>query len=97
MGLCNRRGLSRNCRAREIVSWRGGCWERLSLEQFFRKNHPIAGLGVASFGPTDVRRASPTWGQITTAPKVGWAHTNLVGTLAAALEEATFAGTFRSG
>ena len=54
--------------------------------QFFRKGCLLDGLGVGSFGPIDVRRASPTWGYITTTPKPGWAHTDLVGTLRAALE-----------
>jgi fructokinase len=54
--------------------------------RFFRKGRVLDGLGVGSFGPIDVRRTSPTWGHITTTPKPGWAHTNLVGTLRAALE-----------
>jgi fructokinase len=45
----------------------------------------VDALGVASFGPIDVHRASPTWGQITTTPKPGWASTDLVATLRAAL------------
>jgi fructokinase len=43
-------------------------------------------LGVGSFGPIDVHRTSPTWGQITTTPKPGWAHTNLVASIRAALD-----------
>src|ERR1700676_3601472 len=54
--------------------------------QFFRRNGPLEGVGVASFGPIDVRRASPTWGYITTTPKPGSAQTDLVGMLRAALE-----------
>jgi fructokinase len=54
--------------------------------EFFKGRRRLQGLGVGSFGPIDVRRASPTWGHITTTPKPGWAHTDLVGTLAAALE-----------
>ena len=44
------------------------------------------GLGIGSFGPIDVRRGSPTWGQITTTPKPGWAHTDLVGLIRATLD-----------
>lgn len=38
-------------------------------------------LGVASFGPLDLVPESPSYGHITTAPKAGWAGTDLVGTL----------------
>jgi len=53
--------------------------------QFFRRSGLPDGVGVGSFGPIDVRRASPTWGHITTTPKPGWARTDLVGTLHTAL------------
>jgi fructokinase len=53
---------------------------------FFRSNGPPAAVGVGSFGPVDLRRASPTWGTITTTPKPGWANTDVLGTLAAALD-----------
>jgi fructokinase len=38
------------------------------------------------FGPIDLRRSSPTWGQITTTPKPGWGGTNLVSTIRGALQ-----------
>jgi predicted NBD/HSP70 family sugar kinase len=53
--------------------------------EFFR-GRELDGLGIASFGPIDIRRESPTSGYITTTPKAGWAHTDLVGTLRATLE-----------
>jgi fructokinase len=53
--------------------------------QFFRRNGLVDALGVGSFGPIDVRRASPTWGHITTTPKPGWASTDLVTPLRATL------------
>jgi fructokinase len=53
--------------------------------QFFREDGLPDSLGVGSFGPIDVHRASPTWGQITTTPKPGWADTNLVASIHAAL------------
>jgi fructokinase len=53
--------------------------------QFLRKGRDLGGVGVGSFGPIDVHRASPTWGQITTTPKPGWAGTNVVATLRSAL------------
>jgi fructokinase len=54
--------------------------------QFFRSGVRIDGLGVGSFGPIDVHRASPTWGRITTTPKPGWARTDVVTPLGAALK-----------
>jgi fructokinase len=53
--------------------------------EFFMEDGPPEGLGVGSFGPIDVHEASPTWGQITTTPKPGWAHTDLIGSIRAAL------------
>jgi fructokinase len=46
----------------------------------------LAGIGVGSFGPLDLDPASPTYGYITTTPKAGWAHTDLVGCLQGALQ-----------
>lgn len=40
---------------------------------------PVAALGIASFGPVDLRPGSATYGHITTTPKPGWANTDLVG------------------
>ncbi len=51
---------------------------------FFRTHHrraPLTALGIASFGPVDPNPASTNWGYITTTPKPGWQHTNLVGPL----------------
>lgn len=52
---------------------------------FFKTHAPLAALGVASFGPIDLDRRSSTYGFITTTPKPGWAHTNVVGPLRRAL------------
>ena len=41
--------------------------------EFFASEHPVAALGIGSFGPVDRDPASPTWGHITTTPKPGWA------------------------
>jgi len=49
--------------------------------EFFRNaalKTPLAGIGIASFGPLDLDKKSPTYGYITTTPKPGWANTDLV-------------------
>jgi fructokinase len=38
---------------------------------------PIAGLGLASFGPLDLDPSSPGFGSITRTPKPGWSEVNL--------------------
>ena len=43
-------------------------------------------FGIASFGPVDLNRASPTFGQILATPKPGWSHTDLVTPLAQQFE-----------
>jgi len=52
---------------------------------FFRRaqqaHGSLAGVGIASFGPIDLRPASPTYGYITTTPKPGWANFDIVGAL----------------
>lgn len=53
---------------------------------FFANGSSVAAVGIGSFGPIDIRRNSPTWGHITTTPKAGWAHTDIAGSLATALD-----------
>lgn len=56
---------------------------------FFRRPRPnteLVGIGFASFGPIDLTPGSPTYGSITTTPKPGWAHTDVVGPLRSALD-----------
>lgn len=38
---------------------------------FFRERH-IAALGIGCFGPLDLRPDSPTYGYITSTPKLPW-------------------------
>lgn len=42
---------------------------------------PLSALGLASFGPVDLDPSSPTYGHITTTPKPGWSHANILGAL----------------
>jgi len=43
--------------------------------EFFQSVGSVDAVGIGSFGPVDRDVASPTWGQITTTPKPGLAHT----------------------
>lgn len=54
---------------------------------FFRAHEPehLVAIGVGSFGPVDLNPASSSYGSITTTPKPGWAHTDVVRTLHQAL------------
>ena len=55
------------------------------FERQQQEKEPLAGVGIASFGPVDPNPDSPTFGYITTTPKSGWAHTDLAGTVRRAL------------
>lgn len=48
------------------------------IRDFFRENG-IEALGIGCFGPIDLHRDSPTYGYITTAPKLAWQNCNIVG------------------
>ena len=43
----------------------------VSVIQFFKK-YPIRAIGIGSFGPIDVNSDSPTYGYITSTPKLAW-------------------------
>ncbi len=47
---------------------------------------PLAGIGVGSFGPLDLNPKSPTYGFITTTPKLEWANTDFTGYLEQSLQ-----------
>lgn len=49
--------------------------------EFFQAHGGVSAVGIGSFGPLDLDPASPTWGHITSTPKVGWAQANLAGAL----------------
>ncbi len=46
-----------------------------------RQRGTLRAIGVASFGPVDLDRSSPTYGYITSTPKPGWRNTDIVGPL----------------
>jgi fructokinase len=48
---------------------------------FFKSNSrqkQLAAIGIASFGPLDLDKNSPTYGYITTTPKDSWSNINIV-------------------
>lgn len=53
--------------------------------RFFQRHEPPAVIGVGCFGPVDLQPNSPTYGHITTTPKPGWAYTDVISPLHAAL------------
>ena len=54
------------------------------LIAYFR-NHDIKALGIGTFGPADLNPASPSYGCITTTPKLAWQNFNIAGTFQEAL------------
>jgi fructokinase len=51
---------------------------------FFR-DRDLAAIGIGSFGPVNLDRASPHYGYITSTPKRGWQNTDVAGAFQAAL------------
>jgi fructokinase len=50
-----------------------------------QQEEPLSAIGIASFGPVDLAIGSPSYGHITSTPKQGWVHTDLVGPIQRAL------------
>ncbi len=46
---------------------------------------PLAAIGIASFGPLELRRSHPRYGLITSSPKPGWSDVDMVGPVRTAL------------
>lgn len=63
------------------------------LEGWHEQYGPVAALGLASFGPLDVRPGSQGYGSITSTPKRGWSNTDLVGRLGGVLRVPVGFGT----
>jgi len=51
---------------------------------FFREN-PVEALGIGSFGPVDLHPESPTYGYITSTPKLAWRNYPILGAFRDAL------------
>lgn len=56
-----------------------------AVTQWFGERQ-IEALGIGCFGPVDVDRKSPTYGFITTTPKLAWQNTDIVGCCRKALK-----------
>jgi fructokinase len=54
---------------REVVQW---------IANACREHGPIRAVGIGSFGPLDLDEKSEAYGYITTTPKPGWQHVNLI-------------------
>ena len=57
--------------------------ETIGLVNGFFKEYAaeLVGIGVGSFGPIDIHRDSPTYGYITSTPKLAWQNFDFVGTI----------------
>lgn len=53
---------------------------------WFRAQGPIDAIGIGSFGPLELDKASPDWGHITHTPKPHWSGADIAGPLARALD-----------
>lgn len=51
----------------------------------FFQQHPVNALGIGCFGPLDLNPASPSYGSITTTPKLAWRHYPILKTFQQAL------------
>jgi fructokinase len=49
------------------------------LEEFRAAHGPFAALGLASFGPLELRRENPRYGHIRRTPKEGWSGVDVLG------------------
>lgn len=53
--------------------------ETLQKAVDYFKQFDIEALGIASFGPIELRKSSPKYGYITSTPKPGWRDTDFIG------------------
>jgi fructokinase len=53
--------------------------------EFFAAREPAKAIGIASFGPIDPNPESPTFGYITSTPKLGWGNFDFAGAVQGAL------------
>ena len=56
------------------------------FQRFTDAGGTLDAIGIASFGPLELRPAAPWYGHIVSTPKAGWSFTNLVGPVRAAFD-----------
>ena len=71
--------------ARHTIPTRDPATTLAEAAQWFAAQGAITALGIGSFGPVELDRASPRWGFITNTPKPGWADCDMAGFFGAAL------------
>ncbi|OSZ70842.1 fructokinase [Sphingomonas sp. IBVSS1] len=71
--------------ARHVIPTRTPAETLAEASAWFAAQGAIAAMGIASFGPVALDRASPRWGHITNTPKPGWADCDLAGHFARSL------------
>lgn len=71
--------------ARHVIPTRTPAETLGEASAWFAAQGAIGGIGIASFGPVELDRASPRWGWITNTPKPGWADCDLAGHFARTL------------
>ncbi|HFC9122193.1 TPA: fructokinase ScrK [Enterococcus faecium] len=54
---------------------------KAAVDFFNQHKEGLESIGVGSFGPIDLQRESPTYGYITSTPKIAWQNFDFVGTL----------------
>lgn len=59
--------------------------EALAQILAFFLQYRVDAIGIGSFGPISLHGEAPDYGSITTTPKPGWAHTDIVGSIGRAL------------
>ncbi|MGH3822489.1 MAG: ROK family protein [Pseudonocardiaceae bacterium] len=55
------------------------------VQQEVSSGGPLVAIGIASFGPLELRRSHPRYGFITTTPKPGWSNIDVIGPVRRAL------------
>lgn len=71
--------------------------ETLQKTVDYFKQFAVDAIGIASFGPIEVRKTAPNYGYITDTPKKGWANTDFVGRLTKTIKVPVFFTTDVNG
>lgn len=72
--------------ARHTIPTRDPATTLAEAADWFAAQGALTALGIGSFGPVELDRASQRWGFITNTPKPGWADCDIAGFFAKALD-----------